>query len=510
MNTDFAQKLKKLMTQLDISNAQLAKALNVDPSLISRWLKSGCGERKAAEHSLAIEKYILRRTFTPENRAWLSSEIGEPLLPETAGGQIARWLYPKGTFTAEEKADSSFSNLLLVNSFHSAVDTKTAREAPDLFSVFSACDGTEKIASLLSAELKSMETGAIVYIFLSSESSNAAVDAQILSALRAAAENRKLRVHMLVQSANNSGMASRLIGAYMPMLVQGQLTLSVIQGTPQTFTVTMNIILREHAAILVTEAVHHRSTAVGTIIRDKSILRDMLDSFENSARFARPMMTAYNDSFARSIIEIFFEEYGVPGSLDVIKSGMNPMYMTMEQYGKVLHKFGHPEDQYIWRYSEFSRFKTAMDEVLCTSRFREIVSLTKLREIAETGRCRMPSMYFMHAGIWYLDAEDCADILQGYIHYLKMVPDFHVILLEDERLFMPNSCWHIKNNKHVMIHSWNIDEPMMVYSDQLMLIDEFQHHFDHLWEQAGGSGSKHRIMETLTALRDQCAGHIQK
>lgn len=509
MNTDFAQKLKKLMTQLDITNAQLAKALNVDPSLISRWLKNGCGERKAAEHALAIEKYILRRQLTPENHAWLSSEVGNPLLPGMATGQIAHWLYPKEAFAAATVANDTYSNLLLVNSFHASVEKKAVQEAPELFSTLSACDGTEKIASLLSVELKSLEAGTTVDIFLSSESSTVAVDTQILSVLRSAAEKQKLLIHMVVQSANNSSMASRLISAYMPMLVQGQLTLSVIQGTPQTFTITMNIIIPGRTVIVATEAVQRRSTAVGTVIRDQSILQDMLDSFENSTRFARPMMVAYNDSFARNIIEVFFEEYGVPGSLDVIKSGMNPMYMTVEQYGKVLHKFGHPEDQYIWRYSEFVRFKAAMDEVLCTSRFREVLSLTKLREIAEKGRCRMPSMYFMEAGTWSLDAEDCVDVFNGYIQYLEKIPDFQVLLLEDEQLFMPNSCWHIKNNKHIMIHSWNIDEPMMVYSDQLMLIDEFQHHFDRLWEQSGASGSKRRVIETLTALRDQCGKLIQ-
>ena len=46
MNTVFAQNLNKLMEQLDIQNAQLAKALNVDPSLVCRWRKEGCGKEE--------------------------------------------------------------------------------------------------------------------------------------------------------------------------------------------------------------------------------------------------------------------------------------------------------------------------------------------------------------------------------------------------------------------------------------------------------------------------------
>lgn len=146
-----------------------------------------------------------------------------------------------------------------------------------------------------------------------------------------------------------------------------------------------------------------------------------------------------------------------------------------------------------------------MDGVLRGSRFREVLSLTKLNEIAETGRCRMPSMYFFGTGIWQIDAEDCVDVLDGYIRYLNDIPNFEVVLLEDEGLFMENSCWHIKNNKHIMIHSWNAEKPIMVYSDQLVLIDEFQKHFDHLWSQINTAGvSKRRAVEMLTDIRDRC------
>ncbi len=267
----------------------------------------------------------------------------------------------------------------------------------------------------------------------------------------------------------------------------------------------MNIVIPDHAAIIITESVKHGNSAVSTVIRDLSIVHDMSASFEESIRFARPMMTAYDDSFARNIIEIFFEEYGIPGSLDVIKSGLNPLYMSVKHYGRVLREYNHPEDQYQWRYNEFARFKEAMDKVLEVSRFREVLPLSELRETAGSGRCRMPSMYFVDAGIWYLDAQDCVNILDGYINYLKTNPNFHVVLLEDQKLFMPNSCWHIKNNKHIMIHSWNIDKPVMIYSDQLMLIDEFQKHFEKLWAQTDTSGSKLHVIEELTKLRDQCA-----
>lgn len=510
----FAQNLKVLMAQLHITSIQLAHAINVDPSLVSRWRKAGCGERKMTQHALAIGKYISERHLSAENAAWLAARLGaDGAGLESNACRIARWLYPDADFSSEARADTiAFPNILMLQSFREAVldqqepPVLPVRQRSDSLDV---CQGADDIAQLIAQELGGTANGTEISIFLSSESSSIAVNPQIVEAIHSGVVERQLKVRMLVQSSNNSAMSSRLVSVYIPMLVLGSLELSVVQGTPQTFTATMNVIIPFRSAIVITEAAEKRSSAVAVIMRDQEILEDMRANFQGSLRYARPMVSAYDDNFARTIIETFFEEYGVPGSLDVIKSGLNPMYMSIRQYGKVLEKFGHTGEQYRWRYQEFTRFKQAMDAVLKNSRFREVLSLTMLHQIAKTGHCRMPSMYFMEAGVWNLDAEDCLDILDGYIHYLRSVPSFQVVLLEDEALFMPNSCWHIKNNKHVMIHSWNIDHPIMVYSDQLLLIDEFQRHFEHLWNKMNPTGASARVtIESLEEIRSQLAYRI--
>ena len=84
MNNDFPFRLKMLMDQLRISNAQLARGVNVDPSLISRWLRTGCGARKAADHASAIGQYVAKRRLSPENRAWLNATVGAPATAATS------------------------------------------------------------------------------------------------------------------------------------------------------------------------------------------------------------------------------------------------------------------------------------------------------------------------------------------------------------------------------------------------------------------------------------------
>ena len=114
MNNIFAQNLNKLMEQLDIQNAQLAKALNVDPSLVCRWRKEGCGKRSAPGHSIAIERFVLNRSMTAENRSWLSAQIGKPIFSGMPSGGIANWLCPDADYQTPENGDEDFPNLLLV------------------------------------------------------------------------------------------------------------------------------------------------------------------------------------------------------------------------------------------------------------------------------------------------------------------------------------------------------------------------------------------------------------
>lgn len=494
--TEISERLRILLRQLDISNIVLAKALSVDPSLVSRWLKNGFGKRKNSQYAAEIGKYVSERRFQPDQNSWLRAQLGlgpdDKITPEA----VAAWLNPE--FSDPER--EPYPSLMVIRSFRESVVEPSASQSSD--AVFSVFGTGEQIPRQIRNELSCAAEGSTVDIYLSSESVSCAVDTLIVEVFEESVSRRGMTFRLLVQSSNNSAMSSRLISAYMPLLVEGKLVLSAVQGTPQTFTGSMNILIPGCSAVMITEVLQKKTAAVASVVRDAGILRDLEDNFENSLRFARPLMTAYDDSFARNIVEIFLEEYGMPGCLDVIKSGMNPMFYSPENYRHTLESLGNRDTELRWRDEEFIKLKKNFDENLKQSRFREILSLPMLRKIAAEGRCRMPAMYFFSAGICYLSPEDTVNLFDGYIDCLENVPGFQVVLLEDDSQFMPNSCWHIKNNKHIMIHSWNSERPMMVYSDQLMLIDEFQKHFNALWEKSDTGETKRHTIEILRSIRD--------
>ena len=506
----FSRNLRELMRYFSLSNAQLAKALGVDNSLVSRWLSGQRTIRKCPAYAERIAAYIVPHISSGKDVHWLKNRISlvyrDAAISSAAELQhwTARWLYPASSVPARD--DSAFSSMLLVDSFSSALTDDAPRAVPIVASDsgFSVRTGTQQIAELLAGQLSVLEQGGQVLLFLSSESVVSAVDRGVVSVIREQAARRELKVSMLIQSSNNSAAMSALLSAYMPLLVGPQLELQVIQGTPQTFGMFMSVLIPGHCAVQINETALGVTPPVATVSSDPMYLKDLIDSFYRSRRYARPMMTVFNDSFARNIIEVFFEEYGMPGALDVIKDGLNPMYMPLDAYHDALGELGYDAQGFAWRFAEFTRFQGAMDEVLKSSSFREVLSLTRLREIAKTGRCRMPGMYFMSPGIHEIGPATCVATLEGYIRYLKSSANLSVVILEDEELFRPNSCWHIKANKHIMIHSWNQAEPTMIYSDQLMLIDEFHRHFEGLWSRENRIGVSDRFaIETIQSVIDR-------
>lgn len=496
------ERLRELMTQFGISNRRLATEIHIDPAMISRWLKNGFGKRNVATNVLTVGEYIAGLRMSAADRSYLCARLGIPADSTITGEMIALWLAPEIENILPPPVNT-VALPTLVESFHHIIaqSIEETRGQSD----HTALSGAEGPVRLLETELDQIGENAAPLLFLTSESMNTAIDADLIRCLTRISEKKKLKWKMLLQSGNSHEKLGNLVSAYLPMIVQGYMQLSIMHGIPATMAGEMKIILPRQSVVMVTEVMDSRHSVLSTVSSDISVVDGMTANFENSLQYARPMLTVYDDSFAKNIVETFFNEYGVTGHLDVIKCGMNPMYFSLEHYGEVLRKLWPQDDQFEWRYREFARFQDGFANMMSTSRNREVLSLPKLREITRTGQCRMPAMYFLSPGIYTMSPRECVNLFDGYIRWLESAPDFQVVLTEDAQIFMPDSCWHIKNNRHIMLHSWNIDDPLMVYSEEMLLIDEFQRHFDLLWNKISIGNTKRSTIEQLKQLRDECA-----
>ncbi len=322
-------------------------------------------------------------------------------------------------------------------------------------------------------------------------------------------ERNDLHIRMVVCVTASTQAMSQILNVYMSALVSGHVELSVVHGVTQAVTHQMQLLLPSDYALLVTETDGKPPHMVATAVRDADFVRDMQNSFTAAMHYAQPILNLYGDQFTRNVIEVFHIEFCTPGALDVIKDNLNPLFMNEEEYYRFLGTRGHNDAELHWRSVEYHNFKLGLHQNLDGGvAFREILSLKRLNEIALAGQCRMAGNFFMENGFVELDARGCADLLAGYIRYLEAYPNYRLLILDDFDVLHACSCWHIKQNQHISINYWSGTEPVMVYSDQLMLLREFQTHFDKLWASGeDGIGNQGNVIAILRDVIRRLRAH---
>ncbi|MEA4849213.1 MAG: helix-turn-helix transcriptional regulator [Clostridiaceae bacterium] len=496
-----AENLKSVMDYFGITNNELARALSVDPSLVSRWL-NGQRRLKASNPAMdALAEYILARSKRVHDIEWLKTQFEEEGLPTDISTvyrlkqNLIMWLASDGEALRRNLGSLPSASVI-------KEDSPKKTRIPYIQASGSPVKiGYLDIALELEPLLSELPEESTLDIFLSSDEIATAVSEDISRLLLHMTERSRLRIRLLVCVSGNTTTMSRLIGTYMQPLVSGHIRLSVVHGMTQNVTNQMYLVIPESCTVLIVETPKTSAPPVAAIVYDKRFVSEMQKSFEEALRYSQPVLNIYSDDFSRNILEIIYTEFAAPGDLDVVKDSINPMYMTPKAYDGFLRVQGHRNEEFEWRSAEFIRFKSGMDETLKGgSVFREILSLARLNQIAQDGFCHMPGLYFMNKGFVNLDAEGCTAILDGYIHYLNTMSNFHLLILDDISSLHADNCWQLKRNHHVAINHWRGDEPVMIHSDQLMLIREFQVHFESLW--ARGNGCIGNRSSVIAALQD--------
>jgi transcriptional regulator with XRE-family HTH domain len=495
--------LKAVFEYLGLTNLAVAKALNIDPSLISRYL-SGHRQLKVASPQMnAIADFILTSSKRAQDVEWLKAQFIESGLPTDMSTvhrfkqNLILWLATDGDILRRSLGFAPAANITKI--------TKTPSQT-----VFNGTHGNAKHGYLellfaLEPVLTAQRQGATIDVFLSSDRIRTIINGDISSLLQNTMTRRNLHIRMIVCVSGDTQAFSGILDTYIEPLVSGHVRLLVVHGLTQTVTNQLYMIFSDGNAVLVTETIENDATPVSVFIPDPDFIAGMRSSFEATARYAQPILSIYDDNYSRNILEIIYMEFCTPGALDVVKDSINPMYMPISAYDRFLKTRGHSSQEYVWRSEEFVRFKKGMDNNLKQgASFREVLSLKRLNDIALRGCCRMAGLYFMERGYIELDAEGCVAILNGYIEYLENVPNFKLLILDDLSPAQRDNCWQIKREHHIAINHWSGPEPVMIYSDQTMMLREFGARFDALWAQgAGGIGSRANVISILRDVTER-------
>ena len=495
--TKTATNLKRLLACLEISNVVLARAIHVDASLISRWLNGQRQLRLSSDILNKLSDYLMDKILRENNTDWLKRQMALDglIFDYTSSDNLQKglkiWLSSDGVEVSKTLDIMQITEPVKAN----LTNKKEARVKT----------GYVEIAMFLEKTLESFPDDSQMYIHLSNEDTGLLLHESISKILCDFMLGKSCQIRLIISLANNTMAMSRLLSRYIQATVEGFLSVSVVHGMTQAITNQTTFILEDELVFIVCETPKSIAPPVGTATYEESFIKEAKKSFEHAFNYSQGLLQRYNDNYSRNIIEILYQEFAMPGNLDVIKDNINPMYMSMEAYNCALKSFGHKGEQFKWRSAEFVRFKTGLDENLESGTvFREILSFSRLKQIAVEGKCKMPALYFMYTGIAYLDASGCLSIIEGYIRYLKRMPNFHIIILDGMSELNENNCWQLKHNSHIALNGWSKEEHIILYSNQLMLTHEFQMYFNDLWDKENYSeGGRKKTIQNLQNIAEQ-------
>ncbi len=493
------ENLKAVLEYFGLTNLAVAKATGIDPSIISRKI-SGTRELPAASHHAeALADFILAQSQRVADMEWFKARFESAGLP-TDNSTVYRfrqnlvmWLATDGQSLRRNLGASLPGDIAGGSPVPAAAPRPDA--APGEGDVKA---GVVQIVLALRPILAALPKGAAIQLFLSNDRLTTATDEGFAALLSDQILRNDLHIHMVVCVSGDTQAMSKLLDTYMLSLISGHVRLSVVHGMTQTVTSAMHVLIPGQLCLLVNETIGQLAPPIGVLLRDERFVREAESNFEATARYAQPVLGVFGDEYTRHVIEVLALEYCSPGALDVVKDSVNPMFMTAAAYDRFLKTRGHSQQEFAWRSAEFARFKAGMDGNLHSgSRFREVISLSRLNDVVRRGSCGMAGLYFAELGYVDLDRQGCADILNGYIDYLEREPNFELLILDDLPELNGNNCWHIKKDGHITINNWQGQSPVMIYSDQLMLLREFQARYDTLWAKGAAIGNRAGVISIL-------------
>ena len=489
--------LGRIMEYLEISNSTLAKAIIVDASLISRWLNGQRQLRLSSNNLNRLSEYLMDRILRTNNTDWLKQQMESDgfavggISPSNIQNALKIWLSSDG---------DDVGRTLDILKVTENVKTDAARKSEN-----NVKTGHAEIADFLSNTLESLPDNSGIDIHISNEGSGLLMNDAVHTILLDAILSKRIQVRLIISLTSNTVVISRLLSLYMQAVIEGLLSMSVVHNMTQAIMDQSIFIVGDELVLIVYETQRKTAPPICTVTFEEGFIKETRKSFERVHISSQPLLHRYNDDYSRKVLDLFYQEYAMPGNLDVIKDNINPLFMRMEEYDRALKSLGNSGEQLRWRSDEFSKFKTGIKENLKNGTvFREMLSLKRLKQVAAGGICKMPALYFINTGIAFLDAPGCHSIIEGYIKYLKQTPSFQVIIIDEMSDLNEHSCWHLKQNMSITLNGWNKDEHIILYSNQLMLTHEFQMLFNDLWNKENYSeGCRRKTIRILQEISEQ-------
>lgn len=490
-----AENLRAVLERFEIRNKTIAAALNVHPSMITRWVNN---ERLLGLQSKYLEPladFILSRKLKPDDMEWLKKRFreygikGDFLSVSEMKRALKLWLV----------TDPNDDISVLLNPPLSGTGQSRIYSGD-----YVAIAGITDIMLRLSSLFAKLKRGAHIYLCVSGESV-AACDS-FVRVIKNAIDTFGIRFRILLSLSNKNIQPSETVIAYITQIIEQDFEVFVAYEDTVSFTEETTVIIPGSCAMKITMLAGSSAPPAALLIREKTYVHDAQRSFIKTIARSQPLFDPPAQSTGRRFQGMSKESYEKGGGLSVIRDGLCPLYMSSLGFGHFLVSQGYEGEAFDWRLNEFRQRKESMDAFLkCGMPLRELLPLQLLDAVAEKGSCAISGEDLLETGKVRIDTSICLEMLEGYMHYLTVFPNFSIRFANTFPQAFRHAHCLIKEDGHVLIKRSRDGAESYLISQQPVLLQGVSRFFDDTWE---GLNYMHRGGEATLYMLKRYYGEI--
>jgi len=524
--TTFGECLDAILNALDIRCSKLAKEINVDPSLVYKWIR---GERVPSYDTPYIElisNYITTRTnnnFHTEAITDLLSKYGIEITSDTDLNNIIRlWLQNAQGYSIKLKKkakarknnnlDNIYSVASLLKNFDTIKFTKKNNYKPNNIDHDSAMNGNifcsydniqvikgrieviYSIIKLLKQACKEPDSDDDkILITFNSEMDILLNDIDLRHKFLYAlydALNYGWSIIFEITLNNNTQRTIKIIECLQSLISRGNLAIYYHKINDDIFVLNELYIIPHTGALFCFSSKAGHQVDRAFWYHEKESIDTLTTYYFQQLTFAKPLLKSYPSQKTIEFQQAFAEAEETPGDKYVFKNGLSTITIPLNLYEKYL-KFGDRTDMEI-SYRKFlhekrlESFKSQVKQY----EFKDICFIESLERLVKARKYSFDEYYILKNGI--PGNEDIVCHLENLISMLRKYDNYEIAFVSKKDFNnMTNIYWAVKGNLSVFIETLNMgktvhdnnsfNSEMNFIINEKSVVNAFSNYFLKIW-----------------------------
>lgn len=459
----FYEKLTFLMNLYKVSNNKLAREINVDPSLVSRWKSGSRTPSSNSPHIRCIAEYFLRLNGFPQQKAKLLQTLSvfrPHSNPEDTGWQLSAltdWLNASGQEqkpgsrqSPSENQQASTAAIVLIKGISQVMSSLHDFNSPSVPpSGMSVLKEKCRPGEMRQYELFTGREGkrqAVINFLYTVLASEEPLELLLTSQedIRWMTESREFLLHwaQLLKAVIEKGHKitlihvvnrdpSEIVGIlhyWMPLHLTGKIHSYYYPRYMETRSKSTYFIIRNKAAVVSFAAEGQEGSSLTFFFQSSTEAAVFEASFTAILSECKPLFTTYAGKSRFQFLKQLAAAEARPCAGYSAKSGLNPLFLQESVLEEKLRSAGMESIQ-IREYMEIFRGRKArFHENLRHFRQIEILPLELLDEIHRTGMYAFPETEMCTSHQIRLEGSEMAEYMESLIETLVANDDYEIVL----------------------------------------------------------------------------------